>query len=819
MSPTAHLAKLLLTVASCTLLLAGLSGCDALFGGEEDGPTGVAARGVDESCSSGSECRTGLSCSAGTCQPQGNQLEGGSCTLSAECQPDLFCQYPFGAGSGICAASGEGTSGDTCQTSADCSNGLFCNIRGLVGLCTESGEGDIGASCSDTSACLAGLACVNDLCASIGVPAGIPVFGGVACDPALPDDSEPIRVLFDVPRSDEVETEFYRLPFPNDIRLRDGHLDVTSHPAPDLEDVGNILGTINRVISEDVDGYGLHQAIFFRFNRFFQSDSMQLSGDDPTLFLVNIDPESPQYGRRSSLSFTANSASNGFICQNWLSVRPFWNEPFQPNTTYAVIITDRLRGNGGQMSAPSEDFALMTGLARPANADLAAAWEHYAPLREYLVDQNFSVDRVVGAAVFTTGNPTRHLEGIAAEVEDNGPPSFEDFVLCDGETTSPCDDGLEGDEHVRGCFEVSGSFYELHTRLDIPNYQEGSAPYFETGGAVLFNGAGRPIQNGTQSVCTTVLIPKDREMPEGGWPVVVYAHGTGGNFRSVVGQLGESLSDIGYAAVGFEGVAHGSRRGDSDLSPDVLFFNVLNPRAAAGNVLQGAIDVMSYGLWAENFSLGGGASPIGEAIAFDPDRVVFFGHSQGATVGVPGLAARTHYDAAVISGGGGGLLLSLLNKRSPVDIAGGIELLLGASANDFHPVLNLIQMYFEPVDALNYAPFLRENEGDGPGLHIFQTLGIGDTYTPDATMQELARALDLPILEGFDGENFGRPEASTPLSGNFDSGQTTAALGQYTPPTGRDGHFVVFDNPDARTQMLGFISSLRTSLTPTIPAE
>jgi hypothetical protein len=59
---------------------------------------------------------------------------------------------------------------------------------------------------------------------------------------------------------------------------------------------------------------------------------------------------------------------------------------------------------------------------------------------------------------------------------------------------------------------------------------------------------------------------------------------------------------------------------------------------------------------------------------------------------------------------------------------------------------------------------------------------------------------------------------TTPVSANVSTatGAATAVTGQYRPPSGQDGHFVIFDNETARGHMLGFLESLLADGIPTI---
>ncbi len=71
-------------------------------------------------------------------------------------------------------------------------------------------------------------------------------------------------------------------------------------------------------------------------------------------------------------------------------------------------------------------------------------------------------------------------------------------------------------------------------------------------------------------------------------------------------------------------VLHGPRNPAGD--PQIDFFNISNPYAMRDNSLQGAADA-----WSQLRLAAALAIPDAHGtIRFDPDRVFFFGHSQGA---------------------------------------------------------------------------------------------------------------------------------------------------------------------------------------------
>src|SRR5690606_10937535 len=129
-----------------------------------------------------------------------------------------------------------------------------------------------------------------------------------------------------------------------------------------------------------------------------------------------------------------------------------------------------------------------------------------------------------------------------------------------------------------------------------------------------------------------------------------------------------------FAVLGIDQVQHGPRRGDSTESPEVLFFNFINPDAARGNPLQGAADQLSLYRFAAALDLTAQESG-GEAIRIDATRILFFGHSQGSTHGSL-MLPLSQYAGAVLCGNGGSLVHALLTKTNPVNLAGALPLVL-----------------------------------------------------------------------------------------------------------------------------------------------
>lgn len=812
------------------------------------GPDGTVSAGdrVGEECS-GSSCRDGLSCEAGTCAPAAESSEGDLCVTSGECEPGTACGIPtecyaentiLECGFAQCLPSRDLPEGADCIDMTDCGAGLRCNLIGFTGVCAADGTSDVGQSCEAHSDCLGPLLCgttFGDTETTCQIPAAIAdqlFMPNLLCEdvPQRTDDDPTVgpdfAVYFEVP--DGEADEFYRLPFPNDARLEGGRVDMSGHHNPGLQYVGGAFVDLYLDAAERMTGFSTNPAIYFRFTQSPDFASVVGDGDNPTLNFVNIDPDSAGYGGRVAMRWTITTGGGKFICPRYMAVRPAWSSPLEHGTTYAVFVTNGIRGAlGDAIPSTQPDFQAMLSATDPSDARLQQAWQAYEPFRTYLTDQDLSGDTVVAAAVFTTQDPDAEMPQIRDAARATDAPELANLTACGENVTSPCDDGTRG-----ACVNPGSGLIEIHATYEAPVWQQGTRPYVmqEDGGDFEFSGGQAQAQD-SETICVSIAIPPG-EMPENGWPVSMFAHGTGGSFTSHISggtaarlasiDLGDD-APIRVASVSIDGAQHGPRRGDSELSAETLFYNFVNPLAAVGNVQQGAADYFFLTWLLENveFEVDGVTGPI----RFDAQNFYFFGHSQGATVGGLFVPYEETVRAAIFSGAGGSLVLSLLNKTSPEDIAAGVEFVLtdggtrGGAVGDTDPLLALLQMVIDPVDPLNYARLLYRSpvSEESNGVHTFMSYGYGDTYTPEANQAAYSRAAGLQLATPSVGDLGGYTEVSYPVSANRSAnGNPVTAVIIPEEPGDYDGHFVIFREEGLSSQSMEFIGTAIRDGVPTV---
>lgn len=816
---------------------AGGSGGEGGEGGAGAGDVGVepppAGNGIGEACGAEDGCRPGLACDAGTCLAAGTLEQGDRCVLAVECGEGLRCV----GRTCLAQQAGAGATGTACESDLDCTGGHRCAVDGFAVQCLPEGETDVGGSCVSSVDCYAGLGCFGERCNP--PPPGVPPFLGgpfqttIECEEAAGGAA---TAHFDIPGGpDHAGADFFRLPHPNDANLdAQGKPDFSTFPVPGAGLLG--FDPVQRyldAITRDFTGWSSAPTVIFRFSGAIDFESFRTpEGETARTRWVDVTPGDDLNGRALGHGWFSFGRGNSYVCDNWFAVRRGAGLPLTPGHTYAVWLTRTARDAENRAIQRAPHFDAMLGAAAPADARLARAWESYAPLRAHLEAEGTDPDTLLVATVFTVAPVRDLMSEVAAAARALPVPEAGDWVRCDAGVESPCPQA----EGERACGAPTDAYEEYHALLTLPVFQEGTAPYLtpDDGGDVR---GGEPVRS--ERVCLSLTVPLG-DMPDEGWPITVYAHGTGGGFRthvksSVAGTLsaaGVPGRTVPMMVLGIDQVQHGPRRGDSERDPKDLFFNFANPVAARGNPIQGGADQVSLARFAAALDVTAEQSG-GRALRTNPAAVVFFGQSQGSLHGSLGLPFAPEIGAVVLSGNGGGLIHALINKRNPVDIAralphvindaDGEGLLNGGEGRHNHPVLALLQSWTDPADPLNFARMLAFEPPEGVAAkHVFQPYGLGDTFTPNVTIRHFAVSAGLEEVEADRSasppDDLGFEPQPSPLAGNvrLDGVDLTLVLRQYGPPAGVDGHHVSFEAPVANSDVARFLGMAASGQQPQV---
>ncbi|MBN2498526.1 MAG: hypothetical protein JXR96_28300 [Deltaproteobacteria bacterium] len=260
-----------------------------------------------------------------------------------------------------------------------------------------------------------------------------------------------------------------------------------------------------------------------------------------------------------------------------LSIRPVL--PLRPQTRYAVVLTDRLRGEGGPVRSP---FAYVHHLDQRADLE---------PLADALAANGRSLDEVAFAWTFTTMRIHQdldslrdglHGQGPFAHLADDFPPEPYLHQLRDRAADSEQRLYVIEAEEIEDILVVAGQFIlpligagadSLEPLLDsyqfVDYFVSGSfrTPYLLAARDEVWDLdplAGR-AELGEQEVTFWLSVPKaHRHVLADGtridytppFPVVVYVHGSTSTRLESLGWAG-TLGRYGFAVLGIDAVGHG----------------------------------------------------------------------------------------------------------------------------------------------------------------------------------------------------------------------------------------------------------------------
>jgi hypothetical protein len=616
---------------------------------------------------------------------------------------------------------------------------------------------------------------------------------------------------------------FYDHPWPSDFRLENGspRLDGFYNPHEN--------GIIDAYISSMkglIDGFSPAGAGYVRFTGDLDPSSFPATpkdGLDPnaSVQLLDITFGSPDYGQRKLVSLEFHKGAGVYILPDTLAWMPTVGFPLRPHTQYAFVLTDALRDTSGAPVVQSPTVAELLGVAGAGAADAPtkAAAATLASAAGEIAKAGISLHHVVHFAVFTTSDPTQELlamrDAVAKTID---PPTVEDGTWMVGDKTS--------------------DYVEYQARYGpSPNYQQGNLPFtnFGDGGNFVFQN-GLPVVQSKFDLRFSLMVPDATKcpMPQNGYPIVLYAHGTGGDWRSYVNDgTGEAMAQHCMATMGvdqiFQGTRPGSTPGATEEHIGIIFYNFNNPVAARTNGRQSALDEVQRArlFTSSHVVVPSNISVTGTNILFDASQLMFFGHSQGGLNGPLFTAIDPTARGGVFSGSGAQIAIGLLDKNLPLPAVSALvkTLLMLDGTNEldvFHPCMSLFQDIIDVEDPLHYARFqaVEARMGFEP-KSIYMTEGInpngtGDNYAPPPGIEAHALAMGLPLQlpdqHDIPQLAWGGPSPTmvptAGLTGNLAAGKASGILAQWAVPAGKDGHFVVFDVPAAQEQAAQFLENL-----------
>ena len=605
-------------------------------------------------------------------------------------------------------------------------------------------------------------------------------------------------------------TDFFAYPFPSDLRVTEfGTPDLSGFPTDYA--ILDLISPAIEVIQSGPRGFSPLSTVYFGFGEAVDPETLPAETDesvsvDSSAFIIDISPESPTFGDRLPVLVAYNHEEGLYRPATTVTIHPLYELPMRVSTTYAAVLTTAVTGPAETPLEPPSEIAALAEYVSSAEVPT-----YYQALVETLTDQDFPLDSLLAATVFTTSDPVAEMAAIREWMG--------------AELPEPVADELSRNTDRE---PNSGRFMVFEGTFDSEEFFGGEAPYLELGeGIISADDLGEPATRSEVDLTFALSVPPG-DVPEDGWPVVLYSHGLGEDYTGFIRVAAGQLAARGIAVLGINPPLQGDRNptnlGDRDL---VLQLTISNIAAGREILRQGVFDtIRALRLVRGDFRISPDISG-GDEIRFDGERVAFMGHSEGAQIGALLLAVEPTIHPAVLSEGGGGAAITLFELDLPdFDVAQAVELALGISGgieefDRYHPAVSvIIQPLTDPADPLHGAPRVFLEPVDESPHSVLMIEGFLDPLTPPPSIEALASTMGLPIgepvareIEGLTLQ--GIESVALPASGNLAGGDATGALLQFP----EDGHYMVYQNAAIRKRLFDFLESALAGEPTISPAE
>ncbi len=573
-------------------------------------------------------------------------------------------------------------------------------------------------------------------------------------EPSL-EPIEGTQVMWDLGAAAEGGEHFFDAPYPMNLRLReDGAPPATDMMGLTHRDLVTDLATL----AEDRRGYPTMSVGWFRFDGpvgTLTDEPMLFSGgaDDP-IGLLNVDVS----GGGSWVPVVAQRIpEDAYVPSNVVGVAPVPGWVLQPGATYAYVVRRSLGDASGEplgvplaVRAPMNQQWAQTealrraqlGLAEDEPHDLARLKTHVATLRGAV---GRDVDSVAAFSLFTTGDVVAETAALSEQVVERY------ALVIEGLELQP----ERGADHPNVC--------ELVGTLELPQFQQGEPP-FDTEGLFQFDGD-QLVEQRSTSIPVVIALPKE-PMPDEGYPLTLYFHGSGGLSDQLIarGPMTETDGEwaMGYGpayvlarhGIASAGSAHPVNPERVPGASEQEYLNFANLPAFRDTFRQGILEQRLYldallDLRIPDRVLEGCEGPDlpdGEQqFFFDPSAVTAMGQSMGGMYTNMIGAVEPDITAVVPTGAGGHWSRFILETELLGEgvTAAAMQAMLGTDVEltHLHPALHMAQTAWEPAEPMVYTPRLARKPLPGhPRRPIYQPVGRGDSYFPTPILDAIALA-------------------------------------------------------------------------------
>ena len=322
-----------------------------------------------------------------------------------------------------------------------------------------------------------------------------------------------MTVAFDVGAALGDPDHVFDFPYPSDLRL-------SPAGTPDMSGFPNRskLAIITDLIPEAAErkGYPVMPVGYFRFSddvSAHDAETVIAASPASPVLLLDVDPKSDERGRLVP-AVAHTFPPDDYTGEHLLGVAMRPGFVLRARRTYAFVVLRALNDAAGKPLGVPAALATLAAGKIPDGARGAELAKLYAPLWETLKLKGVDPASVAAATVFTTGDVVQDLFDLSSKVLASRKVAIENLHV----------DPDDGAKHPRFC-EIVGT-------VTYPQFQQGTPPY-DAQGTFAYGADGLPIEQRKEVAPITLTLPKGT-MPDKGYPLVTYFHGSGGLSSAIV---------------------------------------------------------------------------------------------------------------------------------------------------------------------------------------------------------------------------------------------------------------------------------------------
>ena len=391
------------------------------------------------------------------------------------------------------------------------------------------------------------------------------------------------------------------------------------------------------------------------------------------------------------------------------------------NSQYVVLVRDKLKTLAGKPHVAGAAFAALRDGIATGDQEIEKQRQDFKQVTAAIKALKLEAGEVVLGWTFRTRSDkqvTRPL--VALQAAMNSAPLGSVTITSDKNETS-------GSKINR---QIVASF---------------SAPNFVgTDGKITLDSGGKPMQHGTRTVTFGLTIPSTVDSAR---PVILYGHGfMGGWIQGTRGSWNDIATQHKYntAATNL-----GFHDGITALLTAAIAADMSKMDTVVAEVQQSLANVSYLGrLVKEKLAKSITAKDKGGKTyhPLDGAKIYYHGISNGGTFGFLVAATSPAPSRASIIVGGGGLAHFLQRAVQWGQFAPFVKMIF-SSAFDQQLLMALMQITLDPVDSMNYAPYLVQQRFPGlKPIDLALHMAVNDSQVHNMVTEWVARSAGVPLI-------------------------------------------------------------------------